>query len=1709
MPKLTRNFTKGIMNRVVDQRLIPNGEYISAINVRLGSTELSEIGSLENSKGNSKLTSLSYGSTEGTLLASGVTTGESVAGDIVYDNTATFIADTVQSGLGQIATNTTTGQSATVDGTVTDTEAPLSSSIFGTGTLGNSYEIRTATIPNYLSNDAVCIGAYEDGGRETMYWFVHDPSFSFSTTGVLDLVVSYHTPSGTVAYHLVSVDDGTGARSTLNFNPQYTITGVDMVSLGGGSIDCGPRQMLFWTDDYNPPRRINVDKGYSPPNAGYVDQFTAESIMVIKKPPAQSPIVITDDTGGDQNYMEDRFLCFAYRYKYEDGEYSATSQFSSPAFLPNLFLFSPNSFLNEGMVNIHNQADITFNTGGPLVVAIDLLFKDADNSTIKVIEKINKAEMGYGDNQDVTFAFNNSKIFTVLPEAEILRLYDNVPRFAKAQTLMGNRLMYGNYVEGYDLIDNTGQALRLDYQAILRSQNLGFYSLTTSTSLTTYNLPGEPANIVSNIGLAVDFSDLPGPMTAGSVLEFNLTFQHDSFTSNTVTALPQIPFTVTFLYVLPQDFANAYELGIFPDFVEKVENLAPVYSATDPTSCSFTTFTDEFYCAASAALNATCTTPNCVPDNSVTKYAGAINSVPTVPPFSQGIFMNAYPANVNQLTFLFPAVLYVGDVNNPNTSANVWEYFSITSSAVDYAEGGIPPSLHSDRGYEVGIVYMDEFNRSTTALVSDTNTIHVPCAASDLKNNIRVEIPDTQVAPIWAHRYKFVVKPDKENYDTIYSLVVYSDPATDSDYILLDGENARKVQEGDRLTVKTDADGPINQCIEVTVLEKKAQENNFITIYEDDGVTQIPVPAGVYMKIKAKDFNIQTPQNNILLPGQESDTQGGSSGSPTDCAYISQYPDGWMWGSTVAEGFSYDDGGTWVDIPIPLGSSIRIRFIWKRTGGSGGSGCSCEKREATLDKTFVVNDNYNSVYDWWMGDNIASQVNGQDNFTTVDLGCPAENCPISNLFLDAGTGLPFTSASIPCEGCTNYMRFYKASPTDPLYFGITGTKKCSGAGLSKNKRSTVKVTFEIYLAGDALTFETQPTDALPDVWYENGTSYGIDRSDGSHLGNLARFPNNVSQDITTGVTGIIDLDFFNCYSFGNGAESYKIRDSITARTFNLGNRVTSTSSQDYGEADRFADITYSGVINDESNVNKLNEFNLGLLNFKPLEDSFGPIFILSGRKTDVLVLQEDKISYVLAGKNLLSDAAAGGAVTSVPEVLGTQIAREEEYGISQNPESFCVYGYDKYFTDAKRGAVIQLKGGGQNEKLTIISDHNMRSWFRDLFIDDGHANTQKLGGFDPYMNEFVLSSNNRGIPIEGECFECDTLRGIDLSLVSPVTLNFELGTTIGEVTVNFTVISPIMNFGYNAYWNNTLVATGSELNAIAGSQYTFSFDKTLVNPSLLTIVISGSEVGGLGGVMEWYVACPVPTEITVIQVCLTNPGEMGSTIHNQTRWNSGAFTSVWLPASSTPPVTFGPGPSPVVSQYDVTTGPQGFGGIPLNGSTVGLYTRVIGSDDFVFDPSADKYYWLRSATLYDNNTTDINALMAIVEADVSQPLTIDSTLAPGQYSGTFTMPTNNLQYLYLIYDYRSSQEISLCHDTVLFEVCCNCNCVAGQCTKYRINWIAGPTTNVTYTSCSGTSELEILYEGLNIEICVQSGNIPVIQDPSTVVEQLVIQCNCT
>jgi len=175
MARTQRNFVKGRMNKSLDERLLPNGEYIDALNVRLGSTEASEIGAVEKSKGNTQLTSLYF-----------------------------------------------------ID-PLTKVNTPLSS-------------------------NARTIGVYEDGTNETLYWFVHDPNFPLGYTGKADMIVSFNTLLGQITYHIVSLDDGSGVNTTLNFNPEYLITGVNKVE-----------NLLFFTDNYNPPRFININDAYPEP----------------------------------------------------------------------------------------------------------------------------------------------------------------------------------------------------------------------------------------------------------------------------------------------------------------------------------------------------------------------------------------------------------------------------------------------------------------------------------------------------------------------------------------------------------------------------------------------------------------------------------------------------------------------------------------------------------------------------------------------------------------------------------------------------------------------------------------------------------------------------------------------------------------------------------------------------------------------------------------------------------------------------------------------------------------------------------------------------------------------------------------------------------------------------------------------------------------------------------------------------------------------------------------------------------------------------------------------------------------------------------------------------------------------------------------------------------------------------------------------------
>ena len=1473
------------MNKSVDERLIRPGEYIDAMNVRLGSTEGSEIGAVENSKGNTRLTDIDFD-------------GQSLSGQ-----------------------------------------------------------------------NPTCIGAYADSENDTIYWFV--------TSDIGDLILSYDVRNNNLTKHIESY-------TVLNFSDKHLITGVDKIE-----------DLLYFTDNLNPPRKINVSRDYKFPENG-VDKITDEEINLIVKPPSEAPSASLRNSPGEENYLETRFVSFAYRYRYVDGEYSALSQFTDVAFEPSQFRFNLADMNNEGMKNIYNSVNVSFNTGPQDVVGVDVCFKIPESNVINVIEKIDKEGLGYPNNSTQSLTFNNGKIYTTLTESELLRLYDNVPLTAKSLVLMGNRLMFGNYIEGYDISNESGAPINIDFDTEIVTTNPGASDLEETFSSGVYNFTtGQNSISIPQSKVTFDFSGLD--LKAGSLLQIGFEFQHNTFAGET-SGSPSVtaPIDENFSFSLQRDYANAFDLVSSAAFQTAIgastrfgsPNVQPISSCG--TSSQGFSLTERFVCAVDSPRV----------DNTFTwvKDEFGVNTA------FQGVVVTATPGS-NIFSLQFPAIRFKDDTTTPGTVYNLFEYFSVFTVSPFFSSSASKKSLHSNRDYEVGIVYMDEYNRSSTALVSSNNSVYTSPSSSTAINQLKVTL--NSLPPSWATKYKFVVKRVQSDYETIYSNLSFKDPNSSSVFFQLLGQNQTKVKSGDELIVKRDLAGTISRVVETQVLSLEAKSKDFLD-NETSGGDEVPEPSGLYMEVRPDDFIASRPLDEVVV------IKNPSSFGKGDFAVT--------WQPAFDESQDLQPADPYYNAyAIPAGSTVEFRLKFYRDSGFQKR-CGSVYYDYGLGgdepKIFTASADYDSLYQFVIGENI--------NFEGGVKGGNDDDDPQNQsitfyptLATDLTTAGGFEISESKTGGRNHQLQFVQPqnpgfiTPITPgrMYLvGMCGIKHCPFQESSK-----IKMEIIVTLAQSLCVFETKPLDADVDIYYEGSENYNI--TGGFHMSGSQ----SGDQNQTASQPAIMTLSFFDCFSFGNGVESYKVLDNQTGAKFYLGERVTSVSEQDYKRAHRFAGLTYSGIFRNETNVNRLNEFNLGLANFKDLEKNYGSIQKLAPRETDLLVLQEDRVSYVLAGKNLLSDAAAGGAITSVPEVLGTQIARLEEYGISQNPESFASFGYDKYFTDTSRGAVIQLRGSDySNEKLEVISQAGMRSYFRDKFQQG--FETQKLGGYDPYMNEYVLGSNDQPIPIPIPESGCGTPIIIKDSDIRPYSFIVNFGEVIGDATIDYTsTVDLSLDIIYNG--------STTTYSLLAGTSSVI-FSKDFAYPTTAEFRVTPSQRG------DYTITpnCVDAAELTVIQVAITSPEDEDKYIHNQYQWELAPNPA--SPLSSTQ-IEFGGLPAPVVSQYQSGTGKESVGLIPADGSTITIISNKLSNDDFVFDENYHNFRYLVSNTLYQNTSADITSLLVDPNLTVATPTSNPST---GKYQASFTYnnPSDHA-YLYLVWDYRNVNAIELCTSTISAnDVCCEC-----------------------------------------------------------------------
>jgi hypothetical protein len=235
--------------------------------------------------------------------------------------------------------------------------------------------------------------------------------------------------------------------SVLNFERDGFVKG-DVV------INQFQEHLLYFTDNRNEPRKVNATRllygGYNGLMTSGTDEQKNRYLTVCKQPPQE---VITwqfqTNSGIRANHLKENCFQFAYQYVYDDGEMSAMSAYSSLAVSNTNLAF--NSAAIDYLESYNNELLLTVsNSDGPVTKIRVFARRNNDGAFQKIKEIDNDPTQA-----EQSFIFRNDKVYSYISDEEANKPYDAVPRAAMAQAVSNGRLIYGNYIEGFDNLVKT------------------------------------------------------------------------------------------------------------------------------------------------------------------------------------------------------------------------------------------------------------------------------------------------------------------------------------------------------------------------------------------------------------------------------------------------------------------------------------------------------------------------------------------------------------------------------------------------------------------------------------------------------------------------------------------------------------------------------------------------------------------------------------------------------------------------------------------------------------------------------------------------------------------------------------------------------------------------------------------------------------------------------------------------------------------------------------------------------------------------------------------------------------------------------------------------------------------------------------------------------------------------------------------------------
>ena len=316
------------------------------------------------------------------------------------------------------------------------------------------------TVQNIVGNKIVadtiaggkCAGIIENTETDKIYVFIKGTS--------VDGIIEYDPTSNT--HRPLILDARPILTKVLNFpvNDDDSIKKITGITI----LD----NFLIFTDNESEPKILNISDTsllFNSLNStslyNYTSKinginFTEEDITLITKKPDKAldvKIKVSAITKTNEPIFENKFVRFAYRFKFNNGQRSPISPFTQPVFLPS----ETNSYdIDEGFNNqMENNIEAAKLSGFEVthnsLEGIEIIYKESKNTNIYLYDLITKAEAITANTSG--YSVNKTVKKSVIPEDQLLRAFDSVPHKAKAVDVVGNRIVFGNYKDGLNILD--------------------------------------------------------------------------------------------------------------------------------------------------------------------------------------------------------------------------------------------------------------------------------------------------------------------------------------------------------------------------------------------------------------------------------------------------------------------------------------------------------------------------------------------------------------------------------------------------------------------------------------------------------------------------------------------------------------------------------------------------------------------------------------------------------------------------------------------------------------------------------------------------------------------------------------------------------------------------------------------------------------------------------------------------------------------------------------------------------------------------------------------------------------------------------------------------------------------------------------------------------------------------------------------------------